>query len=907
MWQRLFGIKVITVIGMVVLASLALGLTWYSSDAFQRLALENQYNSNHDLLKLKTIEAIENLYTLQKRFAYRFQNEEAFSRALAVNDKFELDKLLQKNFQRVFATSGLLHFKSLLVRDLDANILAAAYEDDLNPYLGCPLVLDQLTAASGARQLKPKYGLCSYDGHLMAEVVVSVGSLRPRAYLHVIAYADNELEGLDKAINRPVQVLNTEREVLFQSDDWPEVMPADGAMQAVSFTLFGDDNVPGLTVSTLYDQSTFNHLIDETNLNIQLVTVVATLVVLLLVVLLLGVAFKPVDRMRNSVGALLNGQYAPISQHNLPAELDELVTAYNQMVQGLEDASEKQELAEKELLNERDFISTTLDSITNAVLVINSNLMIKLANPAAEDMLGDSEENMIDVALDELAIMYTNRSATHIANLKQLLKTPNQLINLFYQVDGKTVELEMMASPMLDKESEGVGHVLIFKDVTEDRKLRRKLNYEGRHDKLTRFLNRAAFENKFDAMVSDSDYTQNQHIMVYLNLDQFKVVNDTCGSEAGDQLLMQVADTIRHNVRKSDLLARLGGDEFGILFPYAQAEAAANTVNDILLYIHRTGFNWNDREFTTTASAALIPFGLASDSYSEKLSKLTTARYLARENGGNQYYLIDDDDEKVQKHHSSMGWASGINKGFSEHRFKLYAQPIVPLNQREQKKHYEILIRYQDEDDTIIRPNEFLAPAERFNLIEKIDRWVVTEVIHWMVKHPEVSKDLFFSINLSGRSIGSLSFHRFLEQLLQTELVDPRRLCFEITETAAVKDVEKSIEFIRIIKKLGAKFSLDDFGSGLSSFTYLKQFPVDYLKIDGVFIKDILHDAQSYDFVRSITEVGHCLGMKVIAEFVESRNMFHMLREAKVDYLQGYTIGEPEPIELIDLQKKLDD
>jgi len=891
---------------MAVLASLAFALSWYSSNVFQALAFENQQHSNLELLKLKANESIADLYEQQKRFAYRLQNEEEFSKPFAADNKPQVRKWLEKSFQRVFSTGGLLHFKSILIRDLENNIYTAVYEDAYKPYSGCPLALDQVTASSGANQLKPKYALCSFDGDLLAEVVVSVGSLQPRAYLHIVAYVKSELEGLDRSINKPVKIVNAQKKELYQSADWPADLQQEGTLKSVSYTLFGDDNVPGLTVSSLYDQSNFNHLIDETKLNILLVTVVTTLVVLMLVVLLLGAAFKPVDRIRNSVGALLNGKYAPISQRNLPVELSELVGVYNQMVNGLEDASEKQELAEKELLNERDFISTTLDSITNAVLVINSQLLIKLANPAAEDMLADSQENIIDYPLDELAIMYTNRSATHIANLKMLLKTPNQLTNLFYQVNGKMVELEMMASPMVEKESEDVGHVLIFKDVTEDRKLRRKLNFEGRHDKLTRFLNRTAFENKFDAMVSDSDYTQNQHIMVYLNLDQFKIVNDTCGSTAGDQLLTQVADTIRQNVRKSDLLARLGGDEFGILFPYAQTDAAANTVNDILLYINQNGFSWQDREFTITASAALIPFGLASDEYSEKLSKLTTARYLARENGGNQYYLIDDDDEKVQEHHSSMGWASGINKGFSEHRFKLYAQPIVPLNQKENKRHYEILIRYQDEDDTIIRPNEFLAPAERFNLIEKIDRWVVTEVIHWMVKHPDASKDLFFSINLSGRSIGSVSFHRFLEQLLQTELVDPRQLCFEITETAAVKDVEKSIEFIRIIKNLGSKFSLDDFGSGLSSFTYLKQFPVDYLKIDGVFIKDILHDAQSYDFVRSITEVGHCLGMKVIAEFVESKNMFHMLREAKVDYLQGYTIGEPEPIELIDLQKGID-
>jgi diguanylate cyclase (GGDEF)-like protein/PAS domain S-box-containing protein len=806
------------------------------------------------------------------------------------------------SFHRSFSSDSQFHLKSIVLRDLNNDIMAAAYEDFLSAYNGCPLISDEVYSSTGSDRLKPKYALCSFAGDMFAEVVVPVGTFRPLAYLHVIVYVEDGLEAeVGPAMDKPIRIINAKAETLYQSQDWPQNLQSGTKQKVISYTLFGDDNVPGLHISSIHNHKDFNRLVSETQIRLLIVTLITTLLVLFLVLLLQRLAFKPVDRIRNSVGALLNGSYAQIRPDRLPEEFTELVNVYNQMVLGLEEASAKREHAEKQLLNERDFISTTLDSITNAVLVINSRLEVKLANPAAESMLGDTLDNLKNKVLDELAIMYTNRSATHIANLRKLLKNPFQLVNLFYQKDdGDIVELEMTASPMLDKESEEVGHVLIFKDVTEDRKLRRKLNYEGRHDKLTGFLNRSALEHKFDSMVSESDYTQNQHIMVYMNLDQFKIINDTCGNYAGDQLLKQVADIIKQNVRKSDLLARLGGDEFGILFPYSQTEAATNTVNDILLYIHQNGFSWNEREFTVSASAALIAFGLAEDNYSEVLSKLNTACYLAKENGGNQCYRITKDDEKVQERHSTMGWASGINKGFAEHRFKLYAQPIVPLKRKESKRHYEILVRYEDDDGSIVRPQEFLPPAERFNLIEKIDRWVVSEVVNWMVQHPANSENVFFSINLSGRSIGSVSFHRFLKELLQTELVEPTRMCFEITETAAVQNVERSIEFIRMIKALGAKFSLDDFGTGLSSFTYLKQFPVDFLKIDGVFIRDIIHDSESYAFVRAITEVGHCLGMKVIAEFVESRNMFHMLREAKVDYLQGYTIGKPKPLEQIE-------
>jgi diguanylate cyclase (GGDEF)-like protein/PAS domain S-box-containing protein len=906
MFSRLFSIRAIALTGMIVLTFLALGLAWYSSTTYERFTFENQLQSRSNELSIKAHYLIRELNRRQKMFSYQLQNDKKFRQAIAQGNSSALSEFLQKSFSQVYNNSGLIHFKTLLIRDPQGLIISSAHEDVDSQYKGCPVLIDQIKSLSGSQKLKPRFALCSYDGELYAEAMLSLGALKPKGFMHVIAYTRDQLQGLEQEIQAPVQLVTANHHLLFQSPNWSDATYKGNKFRPVSYRLYGDDHVVGVIVSALFDFSNFNQMVEQTSMRLLIITVSVALLVLVLVILLLGVAFRPLNLIRSSVGALLTGSYMPIKAEKLPLELGEFVEVYNELVYGMQEASQLQKRAEKELISERDFISTTLDSITNAVVVVNSKLMIQLANPAAERLLGNTEKNLRLYTLDEVVDMYSNRSTTHITNLKRLLKSPPHLENLFIQRDGHIIELEMMASPMLEKGSEDIGHVLVFKDVTEDRKLRRKLNYEGRHDRLTGFLNRAAFENKFDLMVTDNDYTRNQNILVYLNLDQFKLVNDTCGNAVGDLLLKQVAEVIKANVRKSDLLARLGGDEFGILLPYAETTTAANTVNEILTYINQEGFNWDDREYTITASAALIPFGLANDDYSEKLASLTTACSIAKENGGNQYYLIGDDDEKVQEHHSTMGWASGINKGFSEQRFKLYAQPIVSLKQQEKRKHYEILIRYQDEDDTIIRPDEFLLPAERFNLIEKIDRWVVSEVIRWLVANPQLDGKIQFSINLSGRSIGSTSFHRFLVQLLESEPVDVTSLCFEITETAAIKDVEKSIEFIRTIKNLGAKFSLDDFGSGLSSFTYLKQFPVDYLKIDGVFIKDILYDSHSYDFVRSITEVGHCLGMKVIAEFVESRNMFHTLREAKVDYLQGYTIGKPAPIELLELPSELE-
>jgi diguanylate cyclase (GGDEF)-like protein len=445
--------------------------------------------------------------------------------------------------------------------------------------------------------------------------------------------------------------------------------------------------------------------------------------------------------------------------------------------------------------------------------------------------------------------------------------------------------------------AEDVGFVIILKDVSEDRKLRRKLSYEGSHDQLTGLLNRSAFERKFENLVTEDNGSRPQHVIAYLDIDQFRTVNETCGSSAGDLLLQQISTLIKKHVRQSDIAARLSGDEFGIIMPFFEMEPALQAIQKIIIEIQHSGFVWNEHEYRVTASIGVIAFGRMSDEYADFYSKVTTACFLAKQNGGNQYHYIGENDEKVMAQQVSMEWVSGIMQGLTDDRFCLYVQPIVSIDNTEMHAHYEVLIRYRSPDGSIISPGDFLPPAERYNLIERIDCWVVTNVIRWLEENPQGDRKIMFSINLSGRSIGSRTFHDFLRETLIAAKIDMSSLCFEITETAVVDNVERSVEFINSIKQLGVRFSLDDFGTGLSSFSYLKQFPVDYLKIDGEFVRDILEDDKSFVFVRSMTEVGHCLNMEVIAEFVESDTMFEKLREANVDYVQGYTVGKPVSID----------
>lgn len=900
----MFGIKYIILLAVILLSLLAFGLVWYTTETYQQLVFDDHRQSIQNLLKYRTSEISQTLIKKQVKLASRMQIDEGFHQALATGDLESLNAHLKQRLSQSVSSTENVHLKSILLRNADASLMAAAYEDDANSYNGCPVIIDQIREGNEQSRQKAKITLCTLNNNLMSEVVVQTGTQESAAYIHIIAYLGDELISIGDEINLPITIMGNRGLKLYQSPSWLEVNQSKNNSTPVLYTLYGDDNVPGLVISSIFDERLLRNQVDSVYFNIIIVAGTATFSTLLLVLLLLFYSFRPIDKVRESLGEVSNDRFVPINVESLRNELRDFALAYNAIILVLEDASLKHEVAERDLRSERDFISKTLDSITDAVLVVNSDRILKLVNPAAENMLGERELDLKGYAFDNIVTFFSNRSLSHIVSWEKLLINPQQLVKLYYQGKDSVKELEMMASPMLDLDREDVGYVLIFKDITEDRMLRRKINYESRHDKLTSLLNRKAFETKFDDMIAESYQSSYQHVLVTINIDHFKVINQSCGNDAGDLLLKQVAKILSQNVRKSDLLSRLGPDEFGLILAYAELSVAADTVNDILANICKTGFNWEDVEYPVTASAALISFSDIEDDFSEVFSRLNSGAMLAKQNGGNQYYLIGDDDIKVQEHQSNLSWVAKINTGFVDKRFELYAQPIVPVDGEKDKLFYEILIRYQDEDGVLIQPVEFLGAAERFNLIEKIDRWVISEAIHWIVKNPELKDKVQLSINISEASIMSSSFHRFLFQILQTDLVDASNFCFEATESSFVKDVEKSVEFIKKLKSLGAKFSLDDFGSGLSSLTHLQQFPLDYLKIDGVYVENILKYDYSTVFVSSITRVGHSMGIKVIAESVESIEIQNKLSESGIDYLQGSIIANPAPLEEIDFNQR---
>lgn len=894
-----YSLKLIIAIAMIAMILLVYALVFHSAQTYRELAVDNQTEALQLLLAVKSQSIIDKSRDDQRDFAFTMQSQVQFLKALDQNDNIQLEAWMLQYFAEQIELNPGLKLEAIVVRDLRGEVISQASDTDLLGFHGCPA---QLSSAGllVTTELKPKFTLCEFESRYYSEVMVPVNRFKPIAYIQILVDIVEKLKQLEDAIDLPLVISTLKGEEIYRSEQWPET--EENKYLNPGYRVFTSDDLSGIDISASFDQQHFISRLGRTKTNLLILASISAMAVMILVLVGLVFAFRPLNKLRNSVGAMLTGKYARIDVEHLPNELHDLILAYNEMVEGLENEIISRRQVEEKLRSEKDFISTTLNSIQNPVIVIDSKEKIKLLNPSAEVFLGEKEGKLVEKSIHEFLILYSNEQTTRIVDITQLLSQKKTWATMFYHhPNRRVVELEFLASPMIDLETEDVGFVIILKDVSEDRLLRRKLSFEGSHDQLTGILNRTAFEQKFETVVVEGSGSH-QHVLAYLDIDQFKVINETCGSAAGDRLLKQVAGVLAAHVRRSDILARLSGDEFGIMMPYFEIQPALEAMQKIIIDIQHAGFIWQEREYQVTASIGIMQFGRMRDEFPDFHSKVTTACYLAKENGGNQYHFVDEYDEQIEAQQQSLDWVSGIIEGFNEDRFRLYVQPIVSINPDEDFSHYEVLIRYRKDDGTIIEPNDFLPSAERYNLIERIDCWVVKNMISWLQKNRDQVKGKVFSINLSGRSIGSDTFHHFLHESLTGSGLDLGGLCFEITETAAMDNIDKSVEFIASIKKFGAKISLDDFGTGLSSFSYLKQFPVDYLKIDGEFIRDIIDDDKSFVFVRSMTELGHCLGMKVIAEFVESDTMFDRLRDANVDYIQGYIVGRP-----VDIQTLLED
>lgn len=439
----------------------------------------------------------------------------------------------------------------------------------------------------------------------------------------------------------------------------------------------------------------------------------------------------------------------------------------------------------------------------------------------------------------------------------------------------------------------------LHEEIARSVMLMEKLTHQATHDALTNLVNRGEFERRLQRVLQTTEVNKTEHVLCYLDLDQFKIVNDTCGHLAGDELLRQLPCVLRETVRKRDTIARLGGDEFGILMEHCTVQQANHTARALRKAIQDFRFIWEGKSFHISASIGVVQINCASASITDVLKQADAACYAAKDEGRNRIHFVEQHDAELLKRRGEIQWLSRIDRALEESRFQFVFQPICPLaNTNVDGEHYELLLRLDDDEQGLTLPGAFIRAAERYFIAPKLDRWVVREVFQALVRHPDHLNRLYqCSINLSGQSLGDEEFRDFVIEQFRRTKVPAEKICFEVTETAAIANLDKGARFMELCRGLGCRFALDDFGSGSSSFAYLKTLPIDYLKIDGMFVKDVVADPIAFSMVRSINEIGHVMGKQTIAEYVADSTILDMVREIGVDYAQGYGIAPPRPID----------
>jgi diguanylate cyclase (GGDEF)-like protein/PAS domain S-box-containing protein len=569
---------------------------------------------------------------------------------------------------------------------------------------------------------------------------------------------------------------------------------------------------------------------------------------------------------------------------------------------GVEVDITERKLYEEALFREKESAQITLQSIGDGVITTDADCVVEYINPVAEELTGWKVDDANGRQLDEIFRGFHEETCEPLENPLSVSIRRDRAIKsvrptLLIRRDGNELYIESTSSPIRDGKGTVTGGVLVFHDVSESRELNKRLSYHASHDILTGLVNRREFENRLERALKSARARETSYALLHIDLDQFKIVNDSCGHNAGDALLGQLGALLKSKIRWRDTIARLGGDEFGVLLESCSLDEAMKTAELLRVTIGDYKFMWDERAFRLGASVGVVPITAENEDVAALLSAADGACATAKEAGRNRIHSFQENDIDLMRRRRELQWAARINNALEENRFELYRQTIQPLQVEEEGTHYEILLRMRDETGGVISPALFIEAAERYGITPNIDRWVIRTAFRWLVSEADERTRLAMcSINLSGQSLGDEKFLPFVTEQFQMSGLDASKICFEITETAAIASYSQANRFINALKELGCMFALDDFGTGLSSFSYLKHFPVDFLKIDGSFVKEILHDPIDREMVRSINEIGHLTGKKTIAEFAENAEIITMLRGMGVDYAQGYGVSEPKRV-----------
>ncbi len=581
--------------------------------------------------------------------------------------------------------------------------------------------------------------------------------------------------------------------------------------------------------------------------------------------------------------------------------IESILEQQNDLVKALERAS----TSEIELNIEKERAEVTLHSITDSVVTVDVSGCVQFINPAAEILLSTSNEEAHGVPYVDLVKIVDESTSSVEKNLLEecfqsghIIRYPqhSSLINQ----DAALIAVEASIAPMKNDEGSLMGAVAVIQDVSNTRKLTRQLTYQASHDMLTGLYNRRKFEEHLENVLREVKNEKQQHAVCYMDLDQFKIVNDTCGHIAGDELLQQLPVIFNKVLRSGDLMARLGGDEFGVLLENCNLTQAARVADKIREQIRGFRFVWEDKTFEIGISIGVVGIDEDNCDMATVMSSADIACYAAKDSGRNRVHIYEASDEIVTERYGEMHWTSRITKAMEEGRFVLYQQRIAGIAAGT-SDHVEVLLRMLDEEGAIIPPDMFIPAAERYNLMHGIDRWVIAEVFRLLSEKQLgfVSDDseAVISVNLSGDSLTDDSLLEYIFAQRDKYNVSLSSICFEITETVAISNLRKATAFMEALRNEGCLFALDDFGSGLSSFAYLKSLPVHYLKIDGSFVRDVSRDEIDHAMVLSIQQVGEAMKLRTIAEWVSDEATLQVLKEIGVDYAQGYYMGRPEPIE----------
>jgi len=583
-------------------------------------------------------------------------------------------------------------------------------------------------------------------------------------------------------------------------------------------------------------------------------------------------------------------------------EIGLLASNFNAMTDAIRNRIAALRQSELELHEEKERAEVTLHSIGDGVITTDLQGRVLYLNPVAEILTGCTSAESVGKPIETVYRIQDQSTGSPLANPARLCLAEDTVIsgvNLaqLVRADGRAYAVEETAAPIRGKAGKTIGAVLVFHDVTEARETSRMLAHQATHDALTGLINRREFERQVEVVLRDAKENGTNHAFCYMDLDQFKVVNDTCGHSAGDGLLIELATMLRHRVREIDTVARLGGDEFGILMRNIPLNEARTLAEDIRNRVRDYRFLWEGQTFEVGISIGVVPIRPDTVAAVDIFSKADIACFVAKDKGRNQIHVSSLDDVEQARRHLEMQWSVRIPSALENDRFVLHCQKIYPLDaDSTEAPRCELLVRMLEEDGTLILPGRLIPAAERFRHMPDIDRWVIHNALALIARHGTQMGLAAYAINLSGQSLGQEDLLDFVKREILRSGVKPSLVTFEITETAAIRNVSHAARFMTELKKMGCQFALDDFGSGLSSFGYLKMLPVDYLKIDGSFVRNMVHDEHDHSIVVAITQIAKTLKIGCVAECVEDEATLLALKEIGVDYGQGNFLHRPEAV-----------